>query len=77
MLLPFTERVIWQNGKNVLFEVTDGKIRDINGNEYTPDEPVRIAHVLDMKCDEIQQWQSRIIELQKTLLNSVIDNSYR
>ncbi len=68
LLLPFTERVIWQNGKNVLFEVTDGKIRDVNGNEYTPDEPVRIAHVLDMKCDEIQQWQSRIIELQKTLL---------
>ena len=68
LLLPFAERTIWQNGENVFFEVTDGKICDINGNEFTPTEPVRIAHVLDMTKDEIEQWQARIIALQKTLL---------
>ena len=68
ILLPFAERVIWQNGSNTFFEVTGGKIRDINGNDFTPTEPVRIAHVLDMTKDEIEQWQARIIALQKALL---------
>lgn len=68
ILLPFTERVIWQNGNNTFFEVTDGKIRDIKGNDFTPTEPVRIAHVLDMSQEEIKQWQTRIVDLQKTLL---------
>ena len=68
MLLPFAEKIIWQNGQNVFFEVTDGKIRDINGNEFIPNEPVRIAHVLDMTKEEIEQWQARIVALKKTLL---------
>ena len=68
LLLPFAEKIIWQNGQNVFFEVTDGKIRDINGNEFIPNEPVRIAHVLDMTKEEIEQWQARIVALKKTLL---------
>ena len=68
MLLPFTERVIWQNGKSVFFEVTDGKIRDVNGDDFMPTEPVRIAHVINMTKSEIEHWQSRILELRKPLL---------
>lgn len=68
LLIPFAERVIWQNGNNTFFEVTDGKLRDVNGNDFTPTEPVRMAHVLDMSQAEIEQWQARIIILKKPLI---------
>lgn len=65
---PIIGSVIWQDSAGQLFEVVSGVCKDIYGNPYTPSGDIKVAHVLDMKKEQIIAWQNHLIKTQKSLV---------
>lgn len=60
--------IIWQDTAGCTFAVIDGQIIDSNGNDFMPNDQVRVAHVLDMDADDIVRWQKLLKDKKQSLL---------
>ena len=52
-----SQLLVWQDEANCSFTVSDGKIVSATNEEYVPRGKIRVAHVLDMKKEDISTWQ--------------------
>ncbi len=63
-----TELLIWQDRKGNTFIVSDGAVRNIQGEVIAPEGDIRVAHVLDMDEKKILEWQQYLAETGKKQL---------
>ena len=59
--------IIWQDTAGCTFAVINGQIIDSNGNDFMPNDQVRVAHVLDMDADDIVRWQKLLKDKKQSL----------
>lgn len=63
-----SEHIIWTDESGVTFTVIDGKTVNYENEECTPNGKIYIAHVLDMKPEEINRWQQFLLAENQTQL---------
>ena len=56
-----SEYVIWKDETGKTFIVINGKIIECNENTYVPQDNIHVAHVLEMKPEEINNWQKLLV----------------
>ena len=60
LLRDAASRLIWAQGDQT-FTLTDTGVIDCDGNPYTiMDEPIRVAHPMEMKAEDIKAWQKYV-----------------
>lgn len=58
VLKPVTEKVIWSDAAGVTFMCENERIFTSDGADYSPEESVKAAHVLDMTEEQVSSWQA-------------------
>ena len=58
VLKPVTEKVIWSDAAGVTFMCENERIFTSDGADYSPEEAVKVAHVLDMTEEQVSSWQA-------------------
>ena len=57
VLGELAKKIVWKQG-DTCFILRDGRTIDCAGNEFAiPDEPIQVAHPIEMKKEEIDLWQ--------------------
>ena len=53
-----TKSLLWTDEAEKTFVADNGKITDINGENYAPQGKIRPAHTIDMSQDDTLKWQN-------------------
>ena len=68
IISKLTNLIIWQDSSDHTFAVIGGRIMDSSGTNYTPNDKVRVAHVMDMEAEDVFRWQWLLQAKRQSLL---------
>ena len=57
-----SQLLVWQDESGNTFTVADGKIVDASNEPYSPAGKICVAHVLDLKAEDIERWHQALIK---------------
>ena len=68
ILRPVTQKVIWRDATGTMFMLEQNRVMTVNGEEYSPEKWVKVAHVIEMSEEQIGAWRDKLAENGKKLL---------